>query len=117
MDFLTGLFGSPVPSISVAELHEKIKKANHPFLLDVRQPEEFRDGHIAGAKLIPLGELRGRMKELPKDREIVCVCASGSRSGSAARQLASAGYTVINMKGGMFVWQRSALPVKKGISS
>jgi rhodanese-related sulfurtransferase len=117
MDFLTGLFGSSVPSISAAELNEKIKKANRPFLLDVRQPEEFREGHIAGAKLIPLGELRARMKELPQDREIVCVCASGSRSSSATRQLASAGYNVINMKGGMFVWQRAALPVKKGLTS
>jgi rhodanese-related sulfurtransferase len=117
MEFLTGLFGSSVPSISVAELYEKIKKANHPFLLDVRQPEEFREGHIAGAKLIPLGELRARMNELPKEREVVCVCASGSRSSSAARQLASAGFNVLNMKGGMFVWQRAALPVKKGMTS
>ena len=117
MDFLTGLFGSSVPSISVAELQEKIKGAKHPFLLDVRQPEEFREGHIAGAKLIPLGELHQHIQELPRDREIVCVCASGSRSNSAARQLASAGYNVINMKGGMFAWQRSALPVKKGTAS
>jgi rhodanese-related sulfurtransferase len=117
MDFLAGMFGSSVPSISVAELNEKIKKANRPFLLDVRQPEEFREGHIAGAQLIPLGELHVRMKELPKEREIVCVCASGSRSGTATRQLASAGYNVINMKGGMFVWQRAALPVKKGMTS
>lgn len=117
MDFLTGLFGPSVPSISAADLHEKIKKANRPFLLDVRQPEEFREGHINGAKLIPLGELRQHMQELPRDKEIVCVCASGSRSSSAARQLASAGFNVINMKGGMFVWQRAALPVKKGMAS
>jgi rhodanese-related sulfurtransferase len=117
MDLLAGLFGSSVSSISVTELNEKIKKANRPFILDVRQPEEFREGHIAGAKLIPLGELRARMQELPKDREIVCVCASGSRSSSATRQLASAGFNVINMKGGMFVWQRAALPVKQGMAS
>lgn len=117
MDFLSGLFGSSVPSVSVAELHEKIRGAKRPFLLDVRQPEEFREGHIAGAKLIPLGELRAHIKELPKDREIVCVCASGSRSSSATRQLASAGFNVINMKGGMFVWQRAGLPVKKGTAS
>jgi rhodanese-related sulfurtransferase len=117
MDFLSGLFGSSIPSISAAELNEKNKKANRPFLLDVRQPEEFREGHIAGAKLIPLGELRARMNELPKDREIVCICASGNRSSSAARQLTSAGYNAINMKGGMFVWQRAALPIKKGMTS
>jgi rhodanese-related sulfurtransferase len=114
MDFLSGLFGSSVPSISVADLSEKIKKVNHPFLLDVRQPEEFREGHIAGAKLIPLGELRARMKELPKEREIVCVCASGSRSSSATRQLAAAGFSVINLAGGMSLWKRAKLPVKVG---
>jgi rhodanese-related sulfurtransferase len=117
VDFLSGIFGTPVPSISVTELQEKLKVANRPFLLDVRQPEEFREGHIAGAKLIPLGELRTRINELPKDKEIVCICASGSRSSSATRQLASAGYQVINMKGGMFIWQRAALPVKKGMAS
>jgi rhodanese-related sulfurtransferase len=117
VDFLGGLFGSSVPSISVTELQEKLKKANHPFLLDVREPEEFRDGHIAGAKLIPLGELRSRMTELPKDKEIICICASGSRSISATRQLSSAGYKVINMKGGMFLWQRAAFPVRKGTIS
>lgn len=70
--------------------------------------------HINGAKLIPLGELRNRMKELPKDQEIICVCQSGSRSSSAARQLAEAGYQVINLNGGMSSWMRAGLPVKKG---
>jgi rhodanese-related sulfurtransferase len=117
MDFLSKLFGSPVPAIDARELQEKLKSGKHPFILDVRQPEEFREGHISGAKLIPLGELRQHMQELPREREIVCVCASGSRSSSAARQLASAGFNVINMQGGMFVWQRAALPVKKGMAS
>jgi rhodanese-related sulfurtransferase len=106
-----------VPALNAAELAEKLKNSKRPFLLDVREPEEFREAHIAGAKLIPLGELRGRLNELPKDKEIVCVCASGSRSSSAAHQLASAGLNVLNLKGGMFMWQRSGLPVKKGAGS
>jgi rhodanese-related sulfurtransferase len=117
MDFLTKLFGSPVPALTAIELHERLKSGKRLFILDVRQPEEFREGHISGAKLIPLGKLHQHMQELPREREIVCVCASGNRSSSAARQLASAGFNVINMKGGMFVWQRAALPVKKGLSS
>jgi rhodanese-related sulfurtransferase len=114
MDFLSQLFGSPLPSLTAAELQEKLKNGKPPLVLDVRQPEEFREAHIQGAKLIPLGELRGRVQELPKDREIVCVCASGSRSSSAARQLAAAGFNVINLTGGMFRWERAALPVKSG---
>jgi rhodanese-related sulfurtransferase len=117
MDFLTALFGSPVPTLTAVELNEKLKSGKPPFVLDVRQPEEFREGHISGAKLIPLGELHQHMKELPREREVVCVCASGNRSSSATRQLASVGFNVINMKGGMSAWQRVALPVKKGITS
>ena len=117
MDILSRIFGPALPSLSAAELSEKIKSASRPLVLDVREPEEYRDGHISGAKLIPLGELERRMKELPKSKEIVCVCASGSRSSSATRMLVTAGYNAINMKGGMFTWSRSGLPVKKGASA
>lgn len=114
MSFLSNLFGPPLPSINAQELDEKLKAANKPLVLDVRQPEEYREGHIAGARLIPLDELRKRANELPKNREIVCVCASGSRSHSATKFLLDSGYQVINMKGGMFTWQRAGLAVKKG---
>ena len=84
MNLLQTLFGPPLPSVSALDVSEKLKSPKRPLVLDVRQPEEFRAGHIVGAKLIPLNELGRRLNELPKDREIVCVCASGSRSGSAA---------------------------------
>lgn len=113
MGFLSNLFGPSVPGITVAELNEKLKYGKHPLVLDVRQPEEFRTGHINGAKLIPLNELNKRMNELPKNREIVCICASGSRSTSAAKVLAGAGYTVLNVKGGMLAWRQAKLPVQK----
>lgn len=113
MNILTALFGPPIPSVSATELDEKMKGAKRPFVIDVRQPEEFRQGHIAGSKLIPLGELSRRLKELPKEKEIVCVCASGSRSRSAAKLLIKEGYNAIDMSGGMFMWQRARLPVKK----
>jgi len=58
-----------------------------------------------------------RINELPKDREIVCVCASGSRSRSATKLLVKAGYNAFDMKGGMFMWQRAQLPVKNGGSA
>lgn len=114
MDFLSNLFGSPLPVLNAQELNEKLKNGKRPLVIDVRQPEEYREGHITGAKLIPLGELGQRMKELHKDKEIVCVCASGSRSNSATKMLIGAGYNAIDMKGGMVTWQRGGLPVKKG---
>ena len=114
MDLLSSLFGPPLPSITVKELSEKLKSSSKPLVVDVREPEEYQAGHIAGAKLMPLGTLNQRVNELPKDTEIVCVCASGSRSSSATKMLISAGYAAVNMNGGMFTWQRAGLPVKKG---
>lgn len=114
MNILTAIFGPPVPTIKPGDVQEKLKNGARPFLLDVREKQEIREGYISGAKLIPLRQLRNRMEELPKNREIVCVCRSGNRSRSAAKQLIKAGYTVSNMKGGMLAWKWSNLPVKKG---
>ncbi len=113
MGFFSRLFGAAAPRLTAAEVDEKLKFGKHPLILDVRQPDEYRQGHIAGAKLIPLNELHRRMKELPQGREIVCVCASGSRSASAAKVLAKEGYTVFDMQGGMLAWRRAKLPVQK----
>lgn len=113
MSIFSNLFGPSVPTLSPGEVHNRLKNGKRPFLLDVREKQEMRDGYIVGAKLIPLGQLSGRMKELPKDREIVCVCRSGNRSKAAARKLVAAGYAASNMKGGMIAWKWSKLPVKK----
>ena len=114
MNLLSKLFGPPVPSIDATALQSKLNEKPKPFVLDVREPSEYAAGHIAGSTLLPLHQLSGRMSELPKDREIVCVCASGSRSSSAARQLAGSGYAVLNLSGGLGQWQRAKLPIKKG---
>ena len=83
MNILHRLFGPPIPAIDSAELQAKLKTKPAPLLLDVRQPEEYRAGHIEGAKLIPLGELTGRLAELPKEREIICVCQTIRKEKSA----------------------------------
>lgn len=113
MDLFNRIFGQPVETISPAEAQKRMSQKDRPLILDVRQPEEYRAGHIAGAKLIPLNELPGRISELPKGRDIVCVCASGSRSVSATRKLVSAGYPALNLRGGMMAWSRAGLPVTK----
>jgi rhodanese-related sulfurtransferase len=116
MSFLSKLFGPPVPTIETVAAQAKLNEKPAPLVLDVREPSEYAAGHIAGSVLIPLHQLAGRMSELPKEREIICVCASGSRSSAAARQLTSAGYTVLNLSGGMSRWQYAGLPIKKGMS-
>lgn len=115
MDFFTKLFtGTQVNTISATNAQKKLNQKPKPFLLDVRQPEEYRSGHIPGAKLIPLGDLRSRMNELPKNQEIIVVCRSGNRSLSATCQLANAGFKAINLNGGITAWARAGLSLSKG---
>ncbi len=114
MNILKSLFGASSSNLSADEAKTLIEGDQPPYILDVRQPDEFRAGHITGATLIPLNTLGQSLGKLPKDRPILCVCHSGSRSGVAARQLDSQGYTVLNLRGGMISWQRAGYPVKKG---
>ena len=75
------------------------------FILDVRQPEEWVEGHIPDATLIPLGELASRVSEVPQDQEIVVVCRSGNRSQQGRDILLAAGFeNVTSMAGGMNQW-------------
>lgn len=94
--------------ISVAELRRRLATSDRPFLLDVRQPEEFAETRIEGAVLIPLGELGQRVGELKKDIETVVICRSGGRSGRACEFLAQAGFDVTNLVGGMLKWDAPA---------
>jgi rhodanese-related sulfurtransferase len=95
-------------------LQERLAKNSRAvYLLDVREPVEYRQGHIPGAKLIPLRQLGERLNEIPKDREVVCICATGHRSVPAARKLMSAGYTATSLQHGMIAWRRARLPVRK----
>ena len=114
MNFLKSLFAGSGNELTTADAKARIADKQPPFILDVRQPDEFQAGHIAGAKLIPLGDLQKHMNELPKDTEILCVCRSGMRSSSAVSQLTRAGFNAINLRGGMMGWQSAGYPVKKG---
>jgi len=85
------------------------------FILDVREPDEWNAGHIPGATLIPLGELAGRVDELPRDQQIVVVCRSGNRSQQGRDILLDAGFQeVASMSGGMNDWISQGLPTVTG---
>jgi len=85
------------------------------FVLDVREPSEWEQGHIEGATLIPLGQLLQRSGELPGDQTIVVVCRSGNRSAQARDILETAGFTnVTSMSGGMNDWQAEGYPLVPG---
>ena len=80
-------------------------------VVDVRYPNEWEAGHIAEAVHIPLDYVYERTGELDKDRPVVTVCRSGSRSAEAAEELAGEGFDVQNLAGGMEAWAREALPI------
>ena len=108
------LKGTPVASITARELSSLLQNGKRPFILDVRQPEEFHLAHIADARLVPLGQLDAHLQALPTDREIICICASGHRSVPAVRKLLASGRTARSLKNGMLAWQIAGLPVKRG---
>lgn len=77
------------------------------LLLDVRSPEEFADGHLAGAVNIPVDALPGRLAEVePKDRPVVVYCRSGARSSKARGLLLEHGWTKVENLGGMGSWPK-----------
>ena len=87
------------------------KKTAH-LLIDVRTPEEFATGIIAGAVNIPVDQLSQRLSEVPKDQPVVLYCRSGNRSNQAAQILGDAGYTQVYDLGGISQWQSAGMPVQ-----
>jgi hydroxyacylglutathione hydrolase len=84
------------------------------FILDVRQPAEWHDGHIPGAHHISGGELPARLDEVPRDRPVAVYCGSGYRSSVSASLLRRTGHDkVVNVLGGFAAWQTADLPVEK----
>jgi rhodanese-related sulfurtransferase len=115
VNIFKSLFGADSGTqVAAGEAKTWIDGDDTPFILDVRQPDEFRAGHIPGARVIPLGELSSRQGELPRNRTILCVCRSGARSGVAARQLRDQGLSAVNLRGGMIAWQSAGYTIRRG---
>lgn len=104
---LFDIFKKGFESISPQVAQERIEAG--AMLLDVRESVEYQTMHAPSAKLISLGVLDRRLKELPKEREILVICNSGNRSAQAANLLAREGFKVTNIKGGMVAWQAAGL--------
>ena len=76
-------------------------KGKQQTILDVREPDEFENGHVEEAVNIPLGSLRNRIEELPRNKEILTYCTVGQRSYYALRILQNLGFDVKNISGGI----------------
>jgi len=86
----------------------------HPLILDVRTAREFSQGHVEGAKLLPIRELQHRVEEISahRDEPIFIYCRSGNRSTVAARILMDRGFErIYNLRYGIVEWTREGLPL------
>ncbi|WP_084187780.1 molybdopterin-dependent oxidoreductase [Mycobacterium paraffinicum] len=81
------------------------------LLLDVREPDEWCTEHAPTAMLLPVGRVRTREDELPRDRRIVVVCRSGGRSAAVTALLRRSGFDAVNLAGGMCAWAAAGLPI------
>jgi molybdopterin/thiamine biosynthesis adenylyltransferase/rhodanese-related sulfurtransferase len=91
--------------IDAKELAEQMKNGHNIKLIDVREPHELQISQIAGAKLIPLGEVAGRLSELDTADELVVFCRTGGRSARAVELMLSAGFRKVkNLRGGINSW-------------
>lgn len=110
---LIGLGGpaTQLPGVSAQEARRMQQTGAQ--LIDVREPHEFRSGHAANAKNIPLGHLSQRMSEMNKDRPVLLICQSGRRSSMAQEQLAQHQFTdTYNVNGGTIGWRAASLPME-----
>jgi hydroxyacylglutathione hydrolase len=108
--------GMPIdvlPQWTVRDLQRAWREDDRLLVLDVRQPAEWSEGHIPGARFITGAELPEHIEELPRDRPIATICGSGYRSSVAASLLRQHGFDdVRNVLGGMTAWESEGLPLE-----
>jgi len=107
--------GAGDASVNTLEATQLINRQD-ALVLDVRNAEEFQQGHILNARNIPMSQLDARYSEIAryKEKPVIVACESGSRSGGAAAVLRKQGFAqVFNLSGGTAAWQQAGLPVEK----
>ena len=101
-----------VPAIDIDELAERL--ADGAPLIDVRQPDEYDEFHVPGARLIPLMDIPDRIGEVPSDSTVYVICGSGGRSARAVQFLNAHGLDTVNVSGGSKAWRAAGRPVEHG---
>ncbi len=113
------LHPSDVPSIDVRQAAARLEAGGSdgggPLLVDVRERHEFAAVGIAGAVLAPASSFLVHVRALPRDRPLLVICRSGSRSAAVASFLLREGFSdVSNVTGGLSAWLQAGLPVRQG---
>lgn len=83
-------------------------------IIDVREPMEYRSGHVPGAELIPLGQLADKLSRVPTDGAVYVICASGNRSMAATERLRTAGIEAYSVAGGTSAWATAGRQIVTG---
>ena len=102
-----------LPSVLVGDVDE----LKDPFLLDVREADEYEAGHAPDAAFHPLATIPEVWTTLPVDRTILCICRVGGRSAQATAFLRERGLDAVNLEGGMQAWERFGLNVVRADGS
>jgi len=115
---LWSFIGNRVRGVKEVDNAAALQLINHKnaLILDVREENDFKNGHIRAAKLIPVVKLKDRLGELERYRErpIVVVCRTGSRSSTACALLGNREFgQAYCLTGGMMAWQKADLPLEK----
>jgi rhodanese-related sulfurtransferase len=100
---------TPVPEVDVSQIPYDADQP--PYILDVREDDEWSAGHIETAQHIPLVEVPGRLAELPTDQPVYVVCRGGGRSSRATAFLTENGVDAVNVAGGMKSWHAGGRPM------
>lgn len=102
--------------VSPQEFSSRLSNDSAAYLLDVRKPDEYAAGHLAGAHLnnwLDAATFKQKAADLDKTKTIYVYCRSGRRSNEAAKYLASQGYKVVDMDGGILAWEAQHLPIER----
>lgn len=98
--------------ISIEEYRVQFEGKEHA-LIDVREEEEYEDGHVPGAVNVPMSVFQMRLDEIPKDTPVVMVCRTGQRSAMTSQFLGGQGFTdIYNLMGGTKRWDELDLPLE-----
>src|SRR6476619_7380762 len=84
------------------------------YVIDVREPVEYVGGHVPGAELVPMAQLPAKIADLPKDRPVYVICASGNRSLAMTDFLQRAGVQAMSVAGGTQAWAAAGHPIVTG---
>ena len=104
----------PFTRVSVEQAKKMLDANSGAIVVDVREPDETKTGHVPGATLMPVNSVFSRVTELPNDKDIIFICAVGQRSALAAEIAAAMGLTkLFSIDGGTDAWRSAGYPLEK----